>query len=293
MRWILGVSGLLALAACLDNSGPEDAAVARLEIVGDTLLSGLPGDTLAGELRVLATDHRGEPLRGIEVTWSTSDGGSFAPAVAPTIRDGIARTRWRLGIAPGAQTAGAAVLGLEPLRLEASAVGFTAARLSTGTGPHTCALDDGGSAFCWGSNRGGELGDGTTNDSEIPVPVAGDLTFSQIITGQGFQFAGFTCGLATSGEVYCWGSNSGRRARRWRERFDASRAGSDRRAGGNAFHHALIVLRRHLRRHDARRRVLLGRESRWPLRKRPFQYGREHADGRQRQSPVAPGDSRR
>ena len=197
MRWILGVSGLLALAACLDNSGPEDAAVARLEIVGDTLLSGLPGDTLAGELRVLATDHRGEPLRGIEVTWSTSDGGSFAPAVAPTNRDGIARTRWRLGIAPGAQTAGAAVLGLEPLRFEASAVGFTAARLSTGTGPHTCALDDGGSAFCWGSNRGGELGDGTTNDSEIPVPVAGDLTFSQIITGHGFQFAGFTCGLAT------------------------------------------------------------------------------------------------
>ena len=208
MRWILGVSGLLALAACLDNSGPEDAAVARLEILGDTLLTGLPGDTLAGELRVLATDHRGEPLRGIEVVWSTSGGGSFAPAVSPTNRDGIARTRWRLGVAPGAQTAGAAVLGLEPVRFEASAVGFTAARLSTGTGPHTCALDDDGSAYCWGLNRGGELGDGTTNDSEVPVPVAGDLTFSQIITGHAFQFAGFTCGLATSGEVYCWGSNS-------------------------------------------------------------------------------------
>lgn len=208
MRRMVRVSALLALAACLDNSGPEDLAVARVEILGDTLLSGLPGDTLPGELSVLVTDHRGEPLRGVEVAWSTSDGGSFAPAVVPTNGDGIARTRWRLGIAPGAQTARALVLGVEDVRFEATAVGFTAVRLSTGTGPHTCALDDDGSAFCWGRNWGGELGDGTTNDSEVPVPVAGSLSFTQIVTGHAYQFAGFTCGLATSGEVYCWGSNS-------------------------------------------------------------------------------------
>jgi alpha-tubulin suppressor-like RCC1 family protein len=36
---------------------------------------------------------------------------------------------------------------------------------------HTCALDNTGVAYCWGENGPGELGDGSTTDSDVPVAV--------------------------------------------------------------------------------------------------------------------------
>ena len=38
---------------------------------------------------------------------------------------------------------------------------------------HTCALVQDGSAFCWGNNGFGQLGDGTQSDRDAPVAVAG------------------------------------------------------------------------------------------------------------------------
>lgn len=66
---------------------------------------------------------------------------------------------------------------------------------------HTCALDDRGRAYCWGSNSSGQLGDGTTTDRLGPTPVATSLRFVEIKGGNTH-----TCALTRQGEAYCWGN---------------------------------------------------------------------------------------
>ncbi len=70
-------------------------------------------------------------------------------------------------------------------------------------GEHTCALDSIGAAYCWGSNRVGQLGTGSLAPASTVTPqlVAGNFRFDTITAG-----AEFTCGL-TGGQAYCWGAN--------------------------------------------------------------------------------------
>ena len=67
---------------------------------------------------------------------------------------------------------------------------------------HSCALQSNGAAWCWGYNRHGQLGDGSTSDAPAPVAVAGGRTFAAIDAG-----VRHTCGVTTNGEALCWGSN--------------------------------------------------------------------------------------
>ena len=68
---------------------------------------------------------------------------------------------------------------------------------------NTCAIAANNSAYCWGYNNHGQLGNGTTTQSTTPVLVSGGLSLSTITTGY------FTsCALATNGNAYCWGINN-------------------------------------------------------------------------------------
>ncbi len=69
---------------------------------------------------------------------------------------------------------------------------------------YSCGVTVAGDGYCWGWNGGGVLGDGTVGGSQAtPTLVAGGLSFRSIHPSDSY---GVTCGLATSGAAYCWGS---------------------------------------------------------------------------------------
>jgi len=66
---------------------------------------------------------------------------------------------------------------------------------------HTCGIKLDGAAYCWGSNRSGQGGDGTlTLQLNNPAPVAGGHTFTALSTG-----SAHTCALTDAAKAYCWG----------------------------------------------------------------------------------------
>lgn len=68
---------------------------------------------------------------------------------------------------------------------------------------HACAVDPSGAGYCWSAWGGkGELGDGNSTASMVPVQVVGSLQFQTIQTA-----SSSSCGLTPDGLVYCWGWN--------------------------------------------------------------------------------------
>lgn len=77
----------------------------------------------------------------------------------------------------------------------------TAARSLTTGSAHSCALDEIGAAFCWGSNQFGQTGRGAIGGVDsVPVRVVGNRTFAQISAG-----GPTTCAITLQGAAFCWG----------------------------------------------------------------------------------------
>ena len=68
---------------------------------------------------------------------------------------------------------------------------------------HTCALLKGGAVECWGANRFGQLGDGSSRDRVRPVLVRG-LGGAAIAVSAGGRH---TCAVIRRGGVECWGAD--------------------------------------------------------------------------------------
>lgn len=79
---------------------------------------------------------------------------------------------------------------------------------------HTCAISTDNKVYCWGDNSWGQLGDGTTTSTSLPV----EITNSGALNGKVTKsisigiYSGFTCAIATDvtlgDQAYCWGLNN-------------------------------------------------------------------------------------
>ena len=80
--------------------------------------------------------------------------------------------------------------------------GAVATSVSAG-GSHTLALTSTGAVFAWGRNADGQLGDGSTTDSAVPVPVRLPAGVTVIAIAAG---AGHSVALTSTGSVLAWGA---------------------------------------------------------------------------------------
>jgi len=68
---------------------------------------------------------------------------------------------------------------------------------------YACAVKKGGSLWCWGNNSAGQLGNGTTTGSSVPVAVLGISNIATVSAGYGV-----TCTVIRDGSLWCWGDDS-------------------------------------------------------------------------------------
>jgi alpha-tubulin suppressor-like RCC1 family protein len=89
-----------------------------------------------------------------------------------------------------------------PVAVQQGALSFVS--ITTGS-DHTCAMDAGGNAWCWGGDASQQLGNGAAGTSRIPVAVT-------MPSGVSFAFASVdaakSCALDTIGQTWCWGRNN-------------------------------------------------------------------------------------
>jgi hypothetical protein len=86
--------------------------------------------------------------------------------------------------------------------LGSAVVPLAAATAVATSGAHTCAVLADTTVACWGDNLFGELGNGTTEDSETPVPVSNLSGVTALATGWYH-----TCAVLADGTGACWGNN--------------------------------------------------------------------------------------
>jgi len=160
------------------------------------------GDNSFGQLGSGGFEGRARPgaVDGLPAALAASAGAAHACALTPTGRVYCWGDNSRGQLGDG-------TFGTDgtPVRVQAPA-GVRFVEVSTGA-IHSCALAANGSAWCWGDNSLGQLGDGTATASPVPVRVQAPsgVRFTSLASGDG---AAHTCALSTRRAAYCWGDNT-------------------------------------------------------------------------------------
>lgn len=84
--------------------------------------------------------------------------------------------------------------------------GKTIRSISTGFAYQVCATATDNTAYCWGRNTYGEIGNNTTTNANAPVAVQGLPANQGFLSVTASQY--HTCGVTTSYQAYCWGSGA-------------------------------------------------------------------------------------
>jgi alpha-tubulin suppressor-like RCC1 family protein len=88
------------------------------------------------------------------------------------------------------------------VRLSSSTVLSSVADVKSDFGADAfCATTSGGALYCWGANNAGQLGRGSSTQSQYATIVSGSWTAVAVGSGH-------TCAINTASEVRCWGFNS-------------------------------------------------------------------------------------
>jgi plastocyanin len=141
LRLSLAVAPLVLGCGASDRQAPDPTTLELTKpegVSGDGQV-GVAGEPLPDSLRVLVT-REGEPVEGVTVIWSTTE-GSLNPTAARTGSDGLAATTWTTMALFAEQFASARVDG-------GPTVGYTAIATPDPDDPNTVlVLSDGGNRF--------------------------------------------------------------------------------------------------------------------------------------------------
>ena len=69
---------------------------------------------------------------------------------------------------------------------------------------HSLGLKADGTAYAWGLNSSGQLGDGTTTNRSVPTLLSATDRYTQLVAG----YYSHSLGLRADGTAYAWGYNS-------------------------------------------------------------------------------------
>src|SRR5256886_2298294 len=193
--WLAAVLGL-ALAGCgSDSTAPASPPAVASVAVAPTATSLTVGNTV--RLAATVKDASGNVLTDRVVTWASSN-PAMATVSGTGLVTGVRADAQQVMITATSETvsgsAGVTVTAPEPT------VSFATVEAAA---YHTCGRTAAGAAYCWGDNRGAQLGIGAVSyGATTPQPVGGGIAFASLSVG-GIS----TCGLTTEGAAYCWGAD--------------------------------------------------------------------------------------
>ncbi len=146
----------------------------------------------------LTFDAKEKLLLGRVIDWQSSDSSVLSVGSVMSVGNGAEVA----ALAGGAATITASSEGIVSPGTRIAVLVLPPLNFLTVGDFGTCAIATDSTAYCWGANNYGELGDGTTTNRDGPVLVVGGHTWTALANGD-FH----TCGITGTGAAYCWGRN--------------------------------------------------------------------------------------